>query len=129
MERVMNGIDLNVFYPDPKIPKIKQRIVTVASADVPRDLIIFKAIAKLVQTYPNILSVIVNKKGGHTERLMQAQFNERIKFFSNLNQDDLRKTYCESEIAVVLHFMKDLIRGTEAMACDSISFKFWRSLT
>ena len=35
MERVMNGIDLNLFYPDSKIQKIPFRLVTVASADVP----------------------------------------------------------------------------------------------
>ena len=31
----MNGIDLNIFYPDPKIKKVPYRLVTVASADVP----------------------------------------------------------------------------------------------
>ena len=48
--------------------------------------------AKLVQTYPNIsLSVIgEQKRGGHTERLIsKLNLKERIKFFSNLNQDDL----------------------------------------
>ena len=31
MERVMNGIDLNVFYPDSKIQKIPFKLVTVAT--------------------------------------------------------------------------------------------------
>ena len=123
MERVMNGIDLNVFYPDPKIPKIKQRIVTVASADVPLKGLdyLLKALAKLVQTYPNIsLSVIgEQKRGGHTERLIsKLNLNERIKFFSNLNQDDLRKIYCESEIAVVPSLYEGFgFAAIEAMAC------------
>ena len=123
MERVMNGIDLNVFYPDPKIPKIKQRIVTVASADVPLKGLdyLLKAMAQLVQAYPDIsLSVIgEQKKGGHTERLIsKLNLNERINFFSNLNQDDLRKTYCESEIAVVPSLYEGFgFAAIEAMAC------------
>ena len=106
MERLMNGIDRNVFYPDPKVKKISRRIVTVASADVPLKGLDFllQALFRLIKIYPDIsLSIIgEQKKGGHTERLIdELNLKERVHFFSNLSQGNLRKTYCEAEIAVI----------------------------
>lgn len=123
MERVMNGIDLNVFYPDSEVEKISRRIVTVASADVPLKGLDFllKAIFELVKSYPGIsLSIIgEQKKGGHTERLIdELKLEKHVNFFSNLSQEKLRKTYCEAEIAVIPSLYEGFgFAAIEAMAC------------
>ena len=123
MERVMNGIDLNIFYPDSKIKKIPNRLVTVASADVPLKGLDFllEALSDLAKVYPNIsLSIIgEQKKGGHTERLLKKlRLEDRVRFFSNITQEELRKTYCEAEIAIIPSLYEGFgFAAIEAMAC------------
>ena len=123
MERVMNGIDLDVFYPDLKIKKIPFRLVTVASADVPLKGLdyLLEALSNLVKIYPDIsLSVIgEQKKGGHTERLLKKlNLEKRVNFFSNLTQADLRTTYCEAELAIIPSLYEGFgFAAIEAMAC------------
>ena len=123
MERVMNGIDLNTFYPDSKIQKIPFKLVTVASADVPLKGLdyLLEALSILVKVYPDIsLSVIgEQKRGGHTERLLKKlNLEERVNFFSNLTQADLRRTYCEAEIAIIPSLYEGFgFAAIEAMAC------------
>ena len=123
MERVMNGIDLKIFYPDPKIQKIPFRLVTVASADVPLKGLdyLLEALSDLVKVYPDIsLSVIgEQKKGGHTERLLKKlNLEKRVNFFSNLTQADLRTTYCEAELAIIPSLYEGFgFAAIEAMAC------------
>ena len=123
MERVMNGIDLNVFYPDSNIQKIPFKLVTVASADVPLKGLdyLLKALSDLAEVYPDIsLSIIgEQKKGGHTERLIKKlNLEKRVNFFSNLTQEDLRKTYCEAELAIIPSLYEGFgFAAIEAMAC------------
>ena len=123
MERVMNGIDLNVFYPDSKIQKIPFKLVTVASADVPLKGLdyLLKALSNLAEVYSDIsLSIIgEQKKGGHTERLIKKlNLEKRVNFFSNLTQEDLRKTYCEAELAIIPSLYEGFgFAAIEAMAC------------
>ena len=123
MERVMNGIDLNVFYPDSKVQKNPFKLVTVASADVPLKGLdyLLEALSDLVKIYPDIsLSVIgEQKKGGHTERLIKKlNLEKRVNFFSNLTQEDLRKTYCEAELAIIPSLYEGFgFAAIEAMAC------------
>ena len=123
MERVMNGIDLNVFYPDSKIQKIPFKLVTVASADVPLKGLdyLLKALSDLAEVYSDIsLSIIgEHKKGGHTERLIKKlNLEKRVNFFSNLTQAELRKTYCEAEIAIIPSLYEGFgFAAIEAMAC------------
>ena len=123
MERVMNGIDLNVFYPDSKIQKIPFKLVTVASADVPLKGLdyLLKALSDLAEVYSDIsLSIIgEQKKGGHTERLIKKlNLEKRVNFFSNLTQEELRKTYCEAELAIIPSLYEGFgFAAIEAMAC------------
>ena len=123
MERVMNGIDLNLFYPDSKIKKVPFRLVTVASADVPLKGLdyLLKALSNLEKVYPDIsLSVIgEQKKGGHTERLIKKlNLQKRVNFFSNLSQEELRATYCKAELAVIPSLYEGFgFAAIEAMAC------------
>ena len=123
MERVMNGIDLNVFYPDSKIQKIPFRLVTVASADVPLKGLdyLLNALSDLSEVYSDIsLSIIgEQKKGGHTERLIKKlNLEKRVNFYSNLTQEDLRKTYCEAELAIIPSLYEGFgFAAIEAMAC------------
>ena len=123
MERVMNGIDLKLFYPDSKIKKIPFRLVTVASADVPLKGLdyLLEALCNLAKVYPDIsLSIIgEQKKGGHTERLIKKlNLQKRVNFFSNLTEGDLRSTYCEAELAVIPSLYEGFgFAAIEAMAC------------
>ena len=123
MKRVMNGIDLKVFYPDPKIQKIPFKLVTVASADVPLKGLdyLLKALPDLVKVYPDIsLSVIGEQKtGGHTERLIKKlNLEKRVNFFSNLTQEELRITYCRAELAIIPSLYEGFgFAAIEAMAC------------
>ncbi|MDC2964998.1 glycosyltransferase family 4 protein [Gammaproteobacteria bacterium] len=123
MERVMNGIDLKLFYPDSKIKKIPFRLVTVASADVPLKGLdyLLEALSNLIKVYPDVsLSIIGElRKGGHTERLIKKlNLEKRVNFFSNLTQADLRKTYCEAELAIIPSLYEGFgFAAIEAMAC------------
>ena len=123
MERVMNGIDPNIFYPDPKIKKVPHRLVTVASADVPLKGLdyLLEALSDLAKVYPDIsLSIIgEQKKGGHTERLIKKlSLEDRVSFFSNITRKELRKTYCEAEIAIIPSLYEGFgFAAIEAMAC------------
>tara|TARA_B100000963_G_scaffold361876_1_gene400497 strand:- start:1328 stop:2575 length:1248 start_codon:yes stop_codon:yes gene_type:complete len=123
MIRVMNGIDLKIFFPDSNIEKIPFRLVTVASADVPLKGLdyLLEALFYLAKVYPDIsLSVIgEQKKGGHTERLIKKlNLGSRVKFFSNLTQKDVRKTYCESVLAIIPSLYEGFgFAAVEAMAC------------
>ena len=123
MKRVMNGIDLKVFYPDPKIQKIPFKLITVASADVPLKGLdyLLKALPGLVKVYPDIsLSVIGEQKtGGHTERLIKKlNLEKRVNFFSNLTQEELRITYCRAELAIIPSLYEGFgFAAIEAMAC------------
>ena len=123
MKRVMNGIDLKVFYPDPKIQKIPFKLVTVASADVPLKGLdyLLKALPGLVKVYPDIsLSVIGEQKtGGHTERLIKKlNLEKRVNFFSNLTQEELRISYCRAELAIIPSLYEGFgFAAIEAMAC------------
>ena len=123
MKRVMNGIDLKVFYPDSKIQKIPFKLVTVASADVPLKGLdyLLKALSDLVKVYPDIsLSIIGEQKtGGHTERLIKKlNLEKRVNFFSNLTQEELRITYCRAELAIIPSLYEGFgFAAIEAMAC------------
>ena len=123
IERVMNGIDLNIFFPDSKIKKIPFKLVTVASADVPLKGLdyLLKALSDLAEVYSDIsLSIIgEQKKGGHTERLIKKlNLEKRVNFFSNLTQEELRKTYCEAELAIIPSLYEGFgFAAIEAMAC------------
>ena len=123
MVRIMNGIDLKIFYPDSKILKIPKKIVTVASADVPLKGLdyLLKALKEVKKIYPEVsLSIIgERKKGGHTERLIKKMNLEKhINFFSNLSQTELRRIYCEAELAVIPSLYEGFgFAAVEAMAC------------
>tara|TARA_B100000900_G_C20581782_1_gene717832 strand:+ start:1052 stop:2299 length:1248 start_codon:yes stop_codon:yes gene_type:complete len=123
MERVMNGIDLKIFFPDLNIEKIPYRLVTVASADVPLKGLdyLLQALFDLAKVYPDIsLSIIgERKKGGHTERLIKKlNLSNRVNFYSNLTQEDVRKTYCESVLAIIPSLYEGFgFAAVEAMAC------------
>ena len=114
-----------IFYPDPKIKKVPNRLVTVASADVPLKGLdyLLEALSDLAKVYPDIsLSIIgEQKKGGHTERLIKKLSLEgRVSFFSNLTQEELRKTYCEAEIAIIPSLYEGFgFAAIEAMACGT----------
>ncbi len=124
MVRIMNGIDCSIFYPDESVPKINKRIVTVASSDVPLKGLdyLIQSLKKIKLKYPEVsLSVIGEKKeGGHTDRLIRKLgLEEQISFFSNLTQDQIRKVYCESEIAVIPSLYEGFgFAAIEAMACN-----------
>ena len=124
MVRIMNGIDCSIFYPDESVPKINKRIVTVASSDVPLKGLdyLIQSLKKIKLKYPEVsLSVIGEKKeGGHTDRLIRKLgLEEQISFFSNLSQDQIRKVYCESEIAVIPSLYEGFgFAAIEAMACN-----------
>ena len=56
----------------------------------------------------------------HTDRLIRKLgLEEQISFFSNLTQDQIRKVYCESEIAVIPSLYEGFgFAAIEAMACN-----------
>ena len=69
------GLILRVFSPKDRISRIKDQIITTASADVPLKGLDFtlKAIAALKEEFPLLRLVIIGapRTGGHTERLIQ----------------------------------------------------------
>lgn len=120
---IHNGIDTEVFYPEPSIARNPWQLITTASADQPlkgtQHLI--PAFAELCQRHPRLTLVFIGKPkpGGPTEKLIEAhRVADRIRFVHGISDDDIRHLYASSAIAVVPSEYEGFgFPAGEAMAC------------
>ncbi len=120
---IVNGVDTNVFCPQPDIAREATLLITTASADQPlkgtQHLI--PAFAKLRQTYPDLRLVFIGqpKPGGRTAALIeQYDLNDAIAFRHGISTKALVDLYATATVAVVPSEYEGFgLPAAEAMAC------------
>jgi glycosyltransferase involved in cell wall biosynthesis len=123
LEVVPIGADQTHFRPRPEIPKVKGRIMTTASADVPFKglLPLVEAVAKLRTERPDAHLVVVGKLRSSSpvataiERLGLAR---AVSFESGVSDERMVELYAEAEVAVVPSLYEGFsLPAVEALAC------------
>jgi glycosyltransferase involved in cell wall biosynthesis len=122
MITVHHGIDAEVFRPYPEIARRHNRLMAVASADVPLKGLIYliRAYHMLLATRPDLELLVVGKlREGQTAKLLdELGIRDRVAFVSGLSSDDIAKLYAEATIAVAPSVYEGFGFPTgEAMAC------------
>jgi glycosyltransferase involved in cell wall biosynthesis len=120
---IHNGIDTDVFHPEPSIARNPWQLITTASADQPlkgtQHLV--PAFARLCDAHPRLSLVFIGrpKPGGPTEKLIESYgIADRIRFVHGISDDEIRHLYASSVIAVVPSEYEGFgFPAGEAMAC------------
>ncbi|MFL2698176.1 MAG: glycosyltransferase family 4 protein [Gammaproteobacteria bacterium] len=119
---IHNGIDTKTFQ---EIPgrKIKNRIITTASADVPLKGLkhLIKSLPQVISIYPETQLIVIGKarpKGETMNLIRKLNLSSYIHFKSNLDESEIVNLYSTSEIAVIPSLYEGFGFGAgEAMAC------------
>jgi glycosyltransferase involved in cell wall biosynthesis len=120
---IYNGIDTEVFRPEPDIARDPWQIITTASADQPLKgtQYLIPAFATLCQQFPQLKLVFVGrpKPGGETEKLIERLgVGDRIRFRHGVSAEEFRGLYARSALAVVPSEYEGFgFPAGEAMAC------------
>lgn len=120
---IYNGIDTEVFRPEPGVERDPWQLITTASADQPLKgtQYLIPAFATLCQQFPELHLVFVGrpKPGGATEQLIhRLGVAERIRFVHGVSADEFRRLYARSAVAVVPSEYEGFgFPAGEAMAC------------
>lgn len=120
---IYNGIDTEVFRPEPDIVRDPWQIITTASADQPLKgtQYLIPAFATLCQQFPELKLVFVGrpKPGGETEKLIERLgVGDRIRFRHGVSAEEFRGLYARSALAVVPSEYEGFgFPAGEAMAC------------
>ncbi len=120
---IHNGIDTEIFRPEPSIARNPWQLITTASADQPlkgtQHLI--PAFAELTRQFPRLRLVFIGrpKTGGETEKLIERHgIGDRIRFMHGIGADEIRHLYASSAVAVVPSEYEGFgLPAGEAMAC------------
>ena len=120
---VHNGIDTETFKPNDNKNRIKNRIITTASADVPLKGLkyLINALPKIISLYPDTELVVIGKakNNGETMKLIKKlNLLPHIHFKSNLKEEDIVDLYASAELAVIPSLYEGFGFGAgEAMSC------------
>ena len=120
---VHNGIDSETFKPNDNKKRIKNRIITTASADVPLKGLkyLINALPKIISLYPDTELVVIGKakNNGETMKLIKKlNLLPHIHFKSNLKEEDIVDLYASAELAVIPSLYEGFGFGAgEAMSC------------
>ena len=120
---VHNGIDTETFKPNDNKNRIKNRIITTASADVPLKGLkyLINALPKIISLYPDTELVVIGKakNNGETMKLIKKlNLLPYIHFKSNLKEEDIVDLYASAELAVIPSLYEGFGFGAgEAMSC------------
>ena len=120
---VHNGIDTETFKPNNDKKRIKNRIITTASADVPLKGLkyLINALPKIISLYPDTELVVIGKakSNGETMKLIKKlNLLPHIHFKSNLKEEDIVDLYASAELAVIPSLYEGFGFGAgEAMSC------------
>ena len=117
------GVDQEIFRPMPDVARVRGRLMTTASADVPMKGLtpLLEGLAKLRVERPDAHLVVIGKQKDKSsipaliERLGLAG---AVEFVSGVPQDRIVELYAEAEIAVVPSLYEGFsLPAIEAMAC------------
>lgn len=119
---VYHGIDHHTWRPNPQIPRETNRLIVVASADVPlKGLIYFlEAFATLRKDHPNLKSTIIGKlrEGPTAKRIEALKIESDVEFVEQLTNEEIVDLYAQATIAVTPSVYEGFgFPAGEAMAC------------
>lgn len=123
IDLIHNGIDTEVFKPDPNALKTPFSLITTASADQPLKGLryLLDAVHQLRPHYPDIKLTVIGKLhvGGETEkRLAALKLENAVTFVSGISTAELVARYNQSQLAVVPSLYEGFgLPAGEAMAC------------
>lgn len=122
---VYNGIDTDIFRPQPHIARVPLRIMTTASADQPLKGLRFLlyALAALREKYPGLELLVVGrlKEGGATEALLkELQLQNTVRFVSGISNQQMVNHYARASVVVCPSLYEGFgLPAGEAMACGT----------
>ena len=120
---IPNGIDIRTFKPSSIKRSLSFRIVTTASADIPlkglRHLIL--ALPRVIRQFPLTSLTVIGKspqKSNLNKLIDDLDLEDKITFRSGISEEEIVKTYHDSDIAVIPSLYEGFGFGAgEAMAC------------
>ena len=120
---IPNGIDIGVFKPSSIKKSLSFKIVTTASADIPlkglRHLIL--ALPRVIRQFPLTSLTVIGKspeKSNLNKLIDDLDLEDKITFRSGISEEEIVKTYHDSDIAVIPSLYEGFGFGAgEAMAC------------
>ncbi len=120
---IPNGIDIETFKPISIKKSLTFNIVTTASSDIPlkglRHLIL--ALPRVIREFPQTSLTVIGKspKKSKLNKLIEdLNLGDRITFKSGISEEEIVKTYHESDLAVIPSLYEGFGFGAgEAMAC------------
>ena len=120
---IPNGIDIGIFKPSSIKKSLSFRIVTTASADIPlkglRHLIL--ALPRVIRQFPLTSLTVIGKspeKSNLNKLIDDLDLEDKITFRSGISEEEIVKTYHDSDIAVIPSLYEGFGFGAgEAMAC------------
>lgn len=118
-----NGVDADLFSPQPDIQRLPYQIMATASADTPTKglHVLLAAAAKLRASYPKLALTLIGRPrpGGDTENLVaQLGLEAQVRWVKDADHPTIVKLYAESTLAVVPSLYEGFgLPAVEAMAC------------
>jgi glycosyltransferase involved in cell wall biosynthesis len=121
---VGNGINLDVFKPDPTVQRAPDRLITTLSADVPLKGFTFlvDALALLRQERPSLTLTVIgspSRRSGTMKKIRRLGLESAVHFTGRVSVDEIARRYAESAVAVVASLYEGFgFPAGEAMACE-----------
>ena len=123
LKLIYNGIDTEIFAPQPQIEPDPFQIMTTASADQPLKGLRFllQALALLREQYPDLKLLVVGRlqSGGATEKLLEElDLASSVRFVSGISNREMVEHYAASGMVVCPSLYEGFgLPAGEAMAC------------
>ena len=116
------GVDHAVFRPLPDVPRVKGRVLAMASADVALKgmMPLLESMARLRTTRPAELVVVARPRPDSEipAALHRLGLEGSVRFVSGITDDELVRLYAEAEVAVVPSLYEGFSQpAIQAMAC------------
>ena len=119
---VPNGINTDIFYPNPEIPRENNRLIVTNSADMPLKGLYYllQAIAAVAKTRTIKLTVVGSpkKNGGITKLIGKLGIGNLITFTGRIDDHQFVEEYAKATAAIVPSVYEGFgLPAGEAMAC------------
>ena len=121
---VSNGINLDVFQPQPEIARKPDKLITTLSADVPLKGIsyLLEALAELRKERPNLELTVIGsprRDSGTADLIHRLGLEAAVHFTGRVQDVEIARRYAESTVAVVSSLYEGFgFPAGEAMACE-----------
>jgi glycosyltransferase involved in cell wall biosynthesis len=120
---IPNGVDTELFRPQPEIPRIPGRIITTTSSDQPLKgfAVLLQALRQLRAFFPEVHLRVIGRlqEGGRNQRLLRnLGLEEYVSFCSGIGDAELVAEYARASVAVCPSLYEGFgLPATEAMSC------------